>query len=503
MTSSTVSGPSLRADTLLPVRLKPALGEAVASYSRRLSDANGITTRQLARICGQDPAASAQARHVLAGRAGIKREEFDSLTLASARTSLRGNPSCWRLKSTVWTCHACSLEGIEQALRGFAIQFLCLRCGTFLSRPEEVHRLATAPNDELVALQMELLDAIPARDHEAVASRFTRMWHLIRTGSLTRWYQKSMNLEPSGAGSYLSRARSFAYGVPEVPRMVGAVLSKTWEQTASTNVLYLQTRALRKIHHQEFRQARIHEYFTEIDPADCMQRRSPPGLAEHAIGERVRYLVRRGLRSTHIPKEVRYRSDPFLIDDTVWRWRRHVCGQLRYWLLGIELTGEVISSRRDGRSVPDDVEDRLAELKRSVHSREAIVGEYFTAATARTVLSQILTLAEDIACEVTSYADPRVHLSRESLGQLAPSVNCFGPRGIELARAWMWLDEVAGKDAYGYLPMMPPSSMAMFDKALRPEERLSLREYRIRQQRLSADEIAPPSPQTRFALRLA
>ena len=82
-------------------------------------------------------------------------------------------------------------------------------------------------------------------------------------------------------------------------------------------------------------------------------------------------------------------------------------------------------------------------------------------------------------------------------------MNPFGPRGIELARAWMWLDEVAGKDAYGYLPMMPPSSMAMFDKALRPEERLSLREYRIRQQRLSADEIAPPVPQTRFALRLA
>jgi len=273
--------------------------------------------------------------------------------------------------------------------------------------------------------------------------------------------------------------------------VVGAALLKTWEQTASTNVSYLQTAALRKIHPSEFRRARVHPKFTNIDPADCMRGRYLPDFEEQSIGERIRHLISHGLHSSHVPEEVRYRSDPFIIDDTVWHWRRHVCGQLRHWLLEIELTGEVIASHRNRHPVPDHIENILGELQKSVHSREAIVGELFSGGTARAVLSQTLKLAEDIACEVTSYADPRVHLSPKALDQLIPSANRqFGPRSIELARAWMWLDEVAGQDAYGYLPMIPPHLMEKFDHSLRPDERLSLREYRIRQQTAITQDIA-------------
>jgi len=482
---------------LLPVRFGPGHGESIASYCRRLAHANGIGTNQLTRICGSEPWRDDQAMHLLAHRVGIEPNELTALTLVSARAALRRKPSGWRLKSTVWECQRCSSSGIEQALRGYAIQFLCLRCETFLSRPEETGRPTTGTTEELVALQREILDATPARDHEAIANRFVRLKHLIRTlaGTLScnaanNWGLSEADTSPDAPWRQ-SRLRDFPLGLPEAPRVVGAALLKTWEQTASTNVSYLQTAALRKIHPSEFRRARVHPKFTNIDPADCMRGRYLPDFEEQSIGERIRHLISHGLHSSHVPEEVRYRSDPFIIDDTVWHWRRHVCGQLRHWLLEIELTGEVIASHRNRHPVPDHIENILGELQKSVHSREAIVGELFSGGTARAVLSQTLKLAEDIACEVTSYADPRVHLSPKALDQLIPSANRqFGPRSIELARAWMWLDEVAGQDAYGYLPMIPPHLMEKFDHSLRPDERLSLREYRIRQQTAVTQAIA-------------
>ncbi|MFM8857190.1 MAG: hypothetical protein ACKOI2_08315, partial [Actinomycetota bacterium] len=123
-------------------------------------------------------------------------------------------------------------------------------------------------------------------------------------------------------------------------------------------------------------------------------------------------------------------------------------------------------------------------------AREAIIGD-FTAETAQTVLSQMLRLGQDIVREVTSYADPRVRLTPSLLRQLAPSAIAIGPSAVDLARAWMWLDEVAGQDAYGYLPMISPLLMERFDRSLRPDERLSLREYRIRQQTVLMQDVAP------------
>ena len=103
----------------------------------------------------------------------------------------------------------------------------------------------------------------------------------------------------------------------------------------------------------------------------------------------------------------------------------------------------------------------------------------------------MLRLAQDIVQEVTSYADPRVRLTPSSLQKLAPSAIAIGPNAVDLARAWMWIDEVAGQDAYGYLPMISPLLMERFDRSLRPDERLSLREYRTRQQTVLTQDIAP------------
>jgi hypothetical protein len=136
------------------------------------------------------------------------------------------------------------------------------------------------------------------------------------------------------------------------------------------------------------------------------------------------------------------------------------------------------------------VDRRLDQLRKSFYAREATIGD-FTAKTAQTVLSQILRLAQDIVHEVTSYADPRVRLTPALLQQIAPSANASGPNGVYLARAWMWLDEVADQDAYGYLPMISPLLMERFDRSLRPDERLALREYRIRQQTVMAGDVTP------------
>ncbi len=125
---------------------------------------------------------------------------------------------------------------------------------------------------------------------------------------------------------------------------------------------------------------------------------------------------------------------------------------------------------------------------KSFHSREATIGD-FTAETAQTVLSQILFLAHGIVKQVTSHADPRVRLTPALLQQLAPSTIAIGLKAVDLARAWMWVDEVAGQDAYGYLPMIPPLLIERFDRSLLPDERLSLREYRIRQQTVIRQDV--------------
>ncbi len=497
MTGSAVNVPIYGSDMRLPVRGKPVPGEAIASYSRRLSEANSIATHQLFRLCGSDPSRNRQAQHVLADRAGLTWNELDALTVTAARVALFEKPHGWRLKTTVWKCRTCSDDGIELALRGFAIQFLCLRCGTFLSRPEEFDSTPIPASEDLIALQQELLYAVPARSHRTIATRFTRLRHLLKTVGTTVPPSEALELglseseASSGATWRRSRARDLPLGLPEVPRFVGAVLSKTWEQTASSNVHFLQTRALREIRHREFRRAVVYEEFAAIDPADYMQRVSSPAAGTDAIGEQFRHLVRRGgLKSDHVPEEVRYRSDPLLIDATAWRWRRHVCRQLRLWLLQIELSDDVIASRHERRPVPRRVDRRLDQLRKSFYAREAIIGT-FTADTAQTVLAQILRLAQDIVHEVKSYADPRVRLTPALLQQLAPSAVAIGPNVVDLALAWMWLDEVAGQDAYGYLPKISPLLMERFDRSLRPDERLSLREYRIRQQKVRIQDIAP------------
>lgn len=495
MTGGAVKGPIQGAEMRLPVRGSPVPGEAIASYSRRLSEANSIATHQLVRLCGSDPARNREARHVLADCVGLARGEFDELTVTAARNALLDKPDFWRLKSTVWKCRTCAYDGIELALRGFAIQFLCLRCGTFLTRTEENDATPIPASEDLIALQQELLYALPCRNHRAIATRFTRLRQLIKTvgSALSPSEAVGLGLSESEAASGAvwrrSRPKDLPLGLPEVPSLVGAVVSQTWEQTASSNVHLLQTRALREIRHREFRRAVVYEEFTEIDPADYMQRVSSPAAGTDAIGEQIRHLVRSGgLRSDHVPEEVRYRSDPFLLDATAWRWRRHVCRQLRLWLLQIELSDDVIASRRERRPVPRPVDRRLDQLRKSFYAREAIIGD-FTAETAETVLSQILRLAQDIVHEAMSYADPRVRLTPSLLQQLAPSAVASGPKAVDLARAWMWLDEVAGQDAYGYLPMISPVLMERFDRSLLPDERLSLREYRIRQQTVITQDV--------------
>ena len=113
------------------------------------------------------PARNREAR-VCSGRPRRARtSEFDELTVTAARNALLDKPDFWRLKSTVWKCRTCVDDGIELALSGFAIQFLCLRWGTFLTRSEESDATPIPASEDLIALQQELLYALPCRNHRA------------------------------------------------------------------------------------------------------------------------------------------------------------------------------------------------------------------------------------------------------------------------------------------------------------------------------------------------
>jgi hypothetical protein len=85
---------------------------------------------------------------------GVDSDDLELLTLAGVRRR-------WarRLTTTVWLCRRCSAAGIEDALRSFYLQFLCLRCGSILSRADDGTSDVVMASDADLAFQDELLDA--------------------------------------------------------------------------------------------------------------------------------------------------------------------------------------------------------------------------------------------------------------------------------------------------------------------------------------------------------
>ena len=336
-------------------------------------------------------------------------------------------------------------------------------------------------SDADVAFQDELLDAC--------ASHYANIDHLDRVirmavgigHSLGRAAPGLMRHQTLSAVVHLHmrhrRLRVGALGVPEDPQLVAAVLRLAWDIAASEQVQYLAMCALGFEFPMSEREPR---YLDRVDPT-VLRTFMPTGSATMdevlIAGVRIRELMQNhGLRSVHIPCEVRFASDARIIDTFQYRWRLYVCLQLRHWLRCLELT-----TRLDLNS-----SEYAEEVYRTLIRADPLVQRsvYFIDATATGIfLSQILCLAEDLAKAVPALPGDFVpQISLPALHRLAPAAATAAPasRGAQVARYWMWWDDAVGRDAYSYLPSCPPSELAAFDQSLGDDDRVALREYRAR-----------------------
>ncbi|BBX28436.1 hypothetical protein [Mycolicibacterium alvei] len=479
----------------LPARVQPLQGEAFTSFCRRLADANGASTAELLRLCRQRHPGAKTPIAAVAASIGMHPAKLDMVTLDSIGKAVRRTHTGWQLKTSVWQCQRCSTGGIEDTLRGSAIQFLCLRCNSFLSCADDLLAEPQPADDELNRVQREILDAMASKDNEPIGQRLIRLrrcatsmgMHLLHTefGALD-----AVGGEPTELLARVDdRWKNSALGLPEIPTLVGETMRAAWGISASTHASYLAVSGLgdsplsdhrRWTPYTGYPRPRIRAYTQASD-------RRPTSIM--ASGTRIRQLVIEGhLQPEHVPIEVRYATDPLLLDEDVWSWRRHVCAQLRRWIINLTIADDIRVSYRRGEPISYAVRKRQRELE----APDEWVFPDVTASGAAQVLSEMVQLAENLAVLTPAEtADPRVQLSGSTLWDLAPNAALYASADVDVARHWIWLDEVVGQDAFGYLPECPPSVIASFDRALRPEERLALRQYRCEQNTLMEAEAAP------------
>lgn len=486
----------------LPARVRPVVGEAFTSLCRRLAEANGVTSSELVNMCrSQYPAAKTPIRAV-AGAIGMDAGQLEILTMDSIGKAVRRTNIGWRLRTTVWVCHACSSRGIEDTLRGSAVQFLCLRCNVFLACAEDVTSELHPAEDELIKVQHEILHAMANKNQEQIGERLVRLRRCATPIGMHLVSNEFTAIEPlkNQQQFVLFRAHErwngSALGLPELPALVGKTLRAAWEISASSHPNYLAANALGDLQLPDYRRWKPFPGCKTSLPSRSAQTGDAAPSAVVAAGTRVRQLMNDGgLRSEHVPTEVRYADDPFLLTHDIWRWRRHVCTQLRLWLINLEIGNDILASYRDGRSIPDVVKRRQRELDAPLDWDELVVPNV-TPEEAALFLSQLVRLAERLVqLTPADRADPRVQIIDSTLRSLAPWGAAFASRDIDVARYWMWVDQVAGRDAFGYLPECPPSVVSAFDAALRPEERLALRRYRDEQ--IGATRSAAAASRTR------
>ena len=162
-----ISGRADCSDDWLPARIRPVRGESLDSLCRRLAAANGCTPAVLLRGCMSKHPGVQSSMEAVARCLGVDAAALERLTAVEVRRRWRP-----RLETTVWLCRRCTARGIEDALRSRYIQFLSLRCGSFLSRVDDGTSDVIMASDADVAFQDELLDAC--------ASHYANIDHLDR-----------------------------------------------------------------------------------------------------------------------------------------------------------------------------------------------------------------------------------------------------------------------------------------------------------------------------------
>ena len=177
-----------------------------------------------------------------------------------------------------------------------------------------------------------------------------------------------------------------------------------------------------------------------------------------------------GLRSAHVPNEIRYSEDPLILEGSTASWRRHLCVVLRHWLLRLEGDASEPDWKAQGYFDSHD------------HSPISMFDppQWISSTDAGSLANQILSVAEHLVSRGLSECfELKAAPSENLLEQLIP-VTPIRPGTADLAEFWMWLDEVAGTDAHVRVPEHSISGIKQFDDDLGAEGRLRLREYRIR-----------------------
>jgi hypothetical protein len=463
------------ADDWLPARVRPVRGESFDSLCRRLAAVNGTRPAQLLRACMSRQPDAHEPMAAVARCIGLEHAELESLTMTRVR---RG----WgrRLATTEWLCRRCSSEGIEDALRSLYVQFLCLRCGSFLSRCDDRDSDLIVASDADRAFQDELLDACVFHPNSDFVSLAVGLATGI--GNSVAWGAPELMRDAKLAAlvrAYVKHRRSAVgdLGVPEDPRLVSGILRLACDIAASEQVHHL---AMCALGYRYPRPEKEPQYFRGVSTSmlcSYMPTGSAPLIEVVTGGVRIRDLVQNhGLQSAHVPWDVRFAGDQLIIDTTRDRWRQYVCLQLRHWLRCLEVTARSDHTSREYADTAYTTFTRPDPLvQRSVYHIEPEDAAIF--------LSQMLCLAQDLAARplaLPTVSVPQISLS--TLYQLAPAAAAAVPasRGVRVARYWMWWDDARGRDAYSYLPSCSPSELAAFDQSLGDDDRDALREYRAR-----------------------
>ena len=446
-------------------RVRLVNGESFDSLCRRLATANDLSAAQLLRVSvsGRSSRSDADGSTVAVARClGVDERALR----ATAFLDLPTLGAVWRLRTTVWVCRGCQSRGVEEALHGLMVQFSCLRCRTYLVRQHDELSAVPAPVDPAdEAFQREMIAALADggddRFDNAIHLAIRATDRLLRDGGVVPEIRALLSVSKAAVHDCV-RQRS---ALPEHPRIVAFILRRTRIFAASEGVTNIAQAALGRAMP---RSDDVPGYFDHLsaDELAPMMRGARFTSTRDLLdaGLRIGAVVSAGgLRSVDAPWDVRYAVDDLVIEDAAYRWRLYVCLQLRYWLKSLEL---------DGRA--DQFDDRVIDPVVLRSSR--IVGR--RADTAAIFLAHLVQLAEDLTTQSaerhTSAIVPELDVS--TLRDLAPTfVMRARRRAVRIARYWIWLDLVAGQDAYGYLPTCSPPEVRLFEELVGESERAALR----------------------------
>jgi hypothetical protein len=372
----------------------------------------------------------------------------------------------WRLRTTVWVCRGCQARGIDEALRGLMVQFSCLRCGTYLVRQHDefdVVQWPIGPADE--AFQHEMIAALadgggPRFDNAMDLGCYATARLMEDVGKVPE-VRDLVRVSRRAVIDYLRR-RSV---LPEHPRIAAFILRRMWIIAASDCVTNIAQAALGRAMPCSDDVPGYFDHLSADELAHLMrgaQFASTRDLLNAAL--RIGAVVSAGgLLSVDVPWDVRYAADDLVIDDAGYRWRLYVCLQLRYWLKSLELQGRA-----------DQFDDRVVDPMVLRSSR--IIAR--RADTAAIFLAHLVQLAEDLTTQSATRQTSAIvpDLDPAILRDLAPSfVMRAHRRAVRIARYWIWLDAVAGQNAYGYLPTCSPPEVRLFEELVGERERAALR----------------------------